>query len=111
MSALAVLTTVLRIVTSGAGAQRDIWHETVWVAWVLTLGRSRVIHFEAPRAVLVDGEHVDDCHDRVALEQWLPTISTLNRSLRHQLPLGGLLRRLGVQICCLQLRGELSRCR
>ena len=84
---LAVLTTVLRELAAGTGSQSYVRHEAIRVAWILTLRRTRVVHFEAPRAVLVYSELVSHCHNWVTFEDWLAYFSTLNRPRRNKLPL------------------------
>ena len=83
VGSLAVLTTVLCELAASAGAQCDIGNEAVGVAGVFTFSWPRIVHFEAPRAILAHSEHVNDCDDRVAFENRLAHVRTLDSSSRH----------------------------
>ena len=83
VGSLAVLTTILCKLAASAGAQRDIGDEAVGVAGVFPLSRPRIVHFEAPGAVLAHAKHVDHGDYRVALENWLAHICALDGPRRH----------------------------
>ena len=89
MRPLAILATVLGELANCAGTQSYIRNKAVGVAWVFTTWRTRVVHFEAPGAILVDCVHISHCYDRVTLKDWLAHVSSLDRSFGDQLPLLG----------------------
>ena len=84
---LALLTTVLGEFAEAAGAESNIGDETVRITWVLSLLRPRIVHFEAPAAVLGHAEHVNDGDERFTLHNRLSNISTLDGSRSDELSL------------------------
>lgn len=87
VSPLTILTTVLSELARPTGSQCDERYEAVWVAWVFSFVRPRVILLEAPRAVLVDSKHVYNGDDWLTLHDRLPHINTLNCCSRYELSL------------------------
>ena len=84
---LALLTTVLSKAATTTGSQSHKGHETIWITRILTACWSRIIQFEAPRAVLRHTEHIYDRDKWIAFKDRLATLSALDGASRDELAL------------------------